>query len=130
LFGVVADGKVELTPAGQFTHNTLIRIPERFPDIQLDEFIIMPDHVHAIIFTGSAPNLEDSANTVGFVLKSFKNVVTSAWRNGVSSGWPRYEERLWQRDYYDRIIRNDVELESIREYILANPARWSERQDH
>ena len=130
LFGGVQDGRLLPSPAGLFVQDAWLRLPERFPDIAIDEFIVMPDHVHGIVFTGTDPEREDRANTVGFVIRSFKNIVMSEWRRGVlERGWPRYDMKLWHRDYFDRIIRNDEELEAIREYIRGNPARWSEKRD-
>jgi hypothetical protein len=51
--------------------------------------------------------------------------VTTPW-GGNQAGWEPYDRTLWQRDYYDRIIRNDIELETRRTYIAANPSRWWE----
>jgi REP element-mobilizing transposase RayT len=129
LFGHIADGCIRRFPAGESVHDIWSSLPNRFPDILLDEFVFMPDHLHGIIMTGTNPVLESQNNSVGYIINSFKNQVASAWRAGVQqAGWPRYEGKLWHRDYYERIIRNDVELEAIQEYILGNPARWEEKR--
>jgi REP element-mobilizing transposase RayT len=129
LFGTVENGQMLQSIPGAFVCQAWNRLPERFPDIMLDVFIVMPDHLHGIILTGSDPSLEQQANTVGFTINSFKNTVSSAWRDGVASnGWPRYQEQLWQRNYHDRIIRNEHELQALRDYIAANPARWEAKQ--
>jgi REP element-mobilizing transposase RayT len=63
-------------------------------------------------------------------MKWFKTVTTVRYSRGVKElGWAPYDCRLWHRNYYEHIIRNDVELDLIRDYIAANPARWSERNN-
>lgn len=129
LFGAVRGGTVALSPPGEDVRDRLLRLPERFPAIELDAFIVMPDHLHAIIVTGTSADQAAPARTVGFVINSFKNQVISAWRTGVQhQGWPRYRGALWHRDYYDRVIRNDRELETTRDYIAGNPARWEQKR--
>jgi REP element-mobilizing transposase RayT len=57
----------------------------------------------------------------------FKTMTTNAYIHGVrESGWPPFDRRLWQRDYYEHIVRNEADLARIRNYIIANPARWKE----
>ncbi len=61
------------------------------------------------------------------VVHRFKSLTTARYRAGVQQcGWPPFPGRLWQRNYYERIIRHDEELNQIRQYIIENPARWSE----
>lgn len=128
LFGCIAEGQMRLSPQGRCVHEIWERLPERFPDILLDDCVVMPDHFHGIIVTGTNPD-ESARHTVGFVIASFKSQVAAAWRRGVvEEGWPRYQGKLWHRDYYDRIIRNEKELEAIREYIRGNPWRLEDRR--
>jgi len=66
------------------------------------------------------------APTLGGMIDWFKTMTTNAYINGVKhSNWPSFPGRLWQRNYYDRVIRNDLELSETREYILSNPANWA-----
>ena len=128
LFGTVSHGAVSLSPAGERVATTWNQLAQRFPDIIMDESIVMPDHLHGIIMTGANPDVT-GANTVGFVINSFKNSITAAWRKSVAlHGWPQYKGHLWHPDYYDRIIRNEPELSAVREYIAANPARWEAKR--
>jgi REP element-mobilizing transposase RayT len=65
-------------------------------------------------------------DTVGRVVQAFKSITTHEYARGVKQfGWPRFEGKLWQRNYYEHIIRNDGELNSIRKYITENPAQWA-----
>jgi REP element-mobilizing transposase RayT len=61
----------------------------------------------------------------------FKTMTTNDYMRGVRSGdFPAFDRRLWQRDYYDHIIRGDASLERIRQYIVNNPARWAEDEEN
>lgn len=63
---------------------------------------------------------------LGDVVGAFKSLTTDAYIHGVkTSGWPSFQGRLWQRNYYEHIIRNEATLEQIRQYIADNPARWA-----
>ncbi len=97
---------------------------KRFPTVGLDEFVIMPNHVHGIIFLnrdagegGASP-----APALGDVLCAFKSISAIA-ANGILA---RAGRPFWQRNYYERIIRDDVELNRIRQYIVDNPRMWAE----
>ena len=70
------------------------------------------------------------APTVGDVVGAFKSITTVLYTRGVKqSGWPPFVGRLWQRNDYEHIIRDERELERIREYILNNPANWATDED-
>jgi len=62
---------------------------------------------------------------VGRIVQAFKSITTREYINGVNQhGWTRFPGKLWQRNYYEHIIRNDDEMNRVREYILKNPAQW------
>lgn len=127
LFGCVQKGGVVLSLAGEKAADRWRQIPGRFPDVLTDAFIVTPDHVHGILFTATDPSLDQPA-TAGAVVRWFKSTMFTDYTTGVAkSGWEPYDRQLWQRNYYDRIIRNDRELNLTRQYIDANPARWQER---
>jgi putative transposase len=120
LFGAVVDGAVTLTPAAA----RLEQIPDRFPGVMIDAFIVMPDHIHGIFLTGADPAMAVWA-TPGEIVRWYKCAMFADYSRGVrSQGWEPYDRQLWQRDYYDHIIRNDADLDRIRAYIETNPARW------
>jgi len=99
--------------------------------IALDEYVVMPDHVHGILLIDDGGAVEEDgrctrderlrAGSVGAIVGNFKSLV--ARRINSLRGTPG--ERVWQRGYHDHIIRNDREMDAIREYIRENPARWA-----
>ena len=144
LFGKVVNGEMRLNDAGRMVLAEWNRLPERFPQVVLDAFVVMPNHVHGIlVITDPAPTagatlgatvgatvgatlvVAPTAPTVGNIIGAFKSRVTVEYIRGVkTSGWPPFRGRLWQRNYYEHIIRNERALNAIRRYILENPLRW------
>jgi len=139
LFGKVVNGEMRLNDAGRMVLAEWNRLPERFPQVVLDAFVVMPNHVHGIlVITDPAPTVGATvgatptvgattrvAPTVGNIIGAFKSRVTVEYIRGVkTSGWPPFRGRLWQRNYYEHIIRNERALNAIRRYILENPLRW------
>lgn len=124
LFGMVDEGRMVLSAAGEMATMHWQNLPKRFKGIVVDAFVVMPDHLHAILITGDRAN----GDTVGFVIRGYKSAVQSAYSRGVrQQGWPPYDSHLWQRDYNDRIIRNHAEFETKCRYIEGNPGRWWQR---
>ena len=101
-------------------------LPGRFLSAAIDEFIVMPNHVHGIVvITGKA--VGESALSLGSVVGAFKSLTTDDYIRGVDSeGWQPFDGRLWQRNYYEHVVRDVKDLERIRDYISTNTARWSE----
>ena len=126
LFGRVSDRAVELTNIGRIVAEEWERTPVLRPNIELDEFIVMPDHIHGIIVImdrdDSAPppetanTLRSPARTLGAILRGFKGSVVR-----------RVGRPIWQRNYYEHIIRSEAALDRIRRYIADNPARWKKQ---
>jgi REP element-mobilizing transposase RayT len=135
LFGEIMDGEMRLNDAGQAAQADWVRLPERFQSIELDEFVIMPNHLHGIILVGAglappdrgAPNrgacrgAACCAPTLGHILRAFKSISAIA----VNRLLGRSGRSLWQRNYYEHIVRSENELAHIREYIANNPAQWA-----
>jgi REP element-mobilizing transposase RayT len=131
LFGEIMDGEMRLNDAGQAAQAEWVRLPERFQSIELDEFVIMPNHLHGIILVeaglappdGGAPNrgAASSAPTLGNILRAFKSISAIA----VNRLLGRSGRSLWQRNYYEHIVRSENELAHIREYIANNPTQWA-----
>jgi REP element-mobilizing transposase RayT len=134
LFGRVVNGEMRLNDAGRMVLAEWHRLPERFPHLVLDAFVVMPNHVHGILVitdpastVGATTRVAPTrvAPTVGNIIGAFKSRVTVEYIRGVkTSGWPPFRGRLWQRNYYEHIIRNERALDAIRRYILENPLRW------
>lgn len=100
-------------------------IPHRFPCVEIDEFIIMPDHMHGILWFGTIDTYAQT--TCSDVVQWVKIAVQRDISLAVKAGGPRYKDSLWQRGFYDRVIRNERELEAMRFYINTNPQRWETR---
>ena len=113
------------------------RLPDRFPNIRIDEVIVMPNHAHGIIAIVGAgltrsndkhsayQGRGDLAPTLGHIIAYFKYGTTK--QINVIFNTPG--ARLWQRNYYDSVIRNESDLLRIREYIINNPILWA-RDDY
>jgi putative transposase len=133
----VFGGKVILNQAGTAVHKTWLDLPRRFPSINIHEFVVMPNHFHGILqltqpiriapkgAASSAPTTGKPFEypTVGKVLRAFKSISAI----DVNRILVRKAEPVWQRGYYDHIIRTGQDFEEIRAYILENPARWEQR---
>ena len=123
LFGAIHGGVLLLSAAGAMLAEHWQALPARFPTMALDEWVVMPDHMHGIVVLrdGTA----QAAPALGAIIGAFKSLTTNAYIAGVrAQGWPAFEGRLWQRDYYERIVRDEAALRAIRAYIERNPQRW------
>ena len=116
----------------------------RFPNVVVDNFVVMPNHIHAIVdindvgapLVGAPASRHASASehngattrvapTLGAVIGAFKSLTTVEYARRVrNEGWPAFQGRLWQRNYYEHIVRDDESRERILEYIAWNPANW------
>jgi len=150
LFGEVVDGEMLLNDAGQMVETIWEGLPDRFPFIELDQFGVMPNHAHGIIALTGRPAQGDHPRptpgdhkdrpykahgtlegTVGRVIQAFKSVTIHEYVVGVRRHeWRLFEGRLWQRNYYEHIIRDEKYLNRIREYIATNPLRWEIDQEN
>jgi putative transposase len=153
LFGYVAHGEMRLNEAGKMVCDAWNDLPAFYLGVQTDAFIVMPNHIHGIIILAEAdprvcpaqPSVgvgpraypgqpqemgqpQGVAPTLGLpdVVHRFKTMTTKRYADGVKRlGWEPFRGRLWQRNYYEHIIRNEESLNRIREYILTNPMRWA-----
>jgi REP element-mobilizing transposase RayT len=124
LFGDVRDGMLEASHAGVVMDSWWLSISWRFPSVMTDAFVVMPNHVHGILHVGTNPATR-GASSLGDILHWYKTRTTFDYTIGVKTeGWPRFPGRLWQKGYYDHIIRSQRGLEEIRAYIDRNPAMW------
>jgi len=140
-FGCIVDCLVERNSIGKMVHQYWLDLPNRFPSIQLDEFILMPNHFHGIVILDQSDvgaSLVDArikkpwvgtspTPTLGDVIGTFKSITTLEYLRGIKTyKWPPIDGKMWQRNYYDRIIRNDREMKAIRKYIADNPINWDQ----
>ena len=162
LFGEIMDGKMHLNDAGRMVEKGWLELNRKFPTIETDEYIVMPNHFHGIVVIVGADLRVCPDTTVGAdlcvcpnvmetdprvypcelgahagaplpsIIQWFKTMTTNEYIRGVkTSGWLPFRGRLWQRNYYEHIIRDDESLNSIREYITNNPLQWEmDRENH
>lgn len=117
LFGVVADGEMQLNDAGKMVERWWFELNQKFPAVETDEFVIMPNHLHGIIVitdTIVGADLRDGpegAHTgapLPTVIQWFKTITTNEYIRAVkTASWPSFNRRLWQRNYYEHVIRDD-----------------------
>ena len=122
LFGTISQNRMLLNDAGKMVSAEWLALPCRFPSIILDEFVAMPNHFHGIIYI-----LPDSIDRppLGEIIGAFKSITTNSYIAGVNTtNWQPFNKRLWQRNYYEQIVRNDSALEKIQAYIQNNPVTW------
>jgi REP element-mobilizing transposase RayT len=109
LFGT-ARHEIALSPIGRLVESSWWSIPVKHPGIDVDSaFVVMPNHVHGIVWVRRRPT-----SPIPAVVGAFKG------RASRLAGQP-----LWQRGYHDRIIRDETELDALRQYIVDNPIRWA-----
>ena len=148
LFGEVIDGAMELNEAGNMVATVWKDLPARFDNMEFNEFVVMPNHIHGIIVlvcggtSAARPSRHLAAqgdhkdrpygtlpHTLGRIVQAFKSITTHQYIKGVRcSAWRPFPGKLWQRNYWEHIIRDESEWATIREYIGNNPARWAEDQ--
>jgi putative transposase len=133
LFGEVVNGVMILSPLGRIADQCWVEFAERHTDARVDVHVIMPNHGHVLLWLMGASELADPAaasktrkfgdaiaGSLSSLMGAYKSAVTQqAVNRGLIAAPP-----LWQRNFYDHIVRGDQELERIREYIRQNPARW------
>lgn len=129
-------------PVREMVQHWWDKLQEKFTDAKIDKFVIMPNHIHGIIFimgadiradlrgypynehTGSDKG-EHTGSPLHKIVQWFKTMTTNAYIQGVRQDeWQSFPGKFWQRNYYEHIIRNEKELSRIRQYIQENPLRW------
>jgi REP-associated tyrosine transposase len=152
LFGHVMNGEMHLNEAGEIAQRCWEEIPRHFPHTVLDAMIVMPNHIHGVIVItescrGEASNVplhvpkttwrSDASplrqrpngtkpGSLSAIVQNFKSVTTK--RINQMRGAPG--TLLWQRNYYEHVVRNEAELMAIREYIQANPSLWDDDENN
>lgn len=144
IFGNVFNGKMVLNDIGKIVNDIWLTISKHFNNVKLDQFQIMPNHIHGIIVIvgreNRAPTLKHDTSkyttlkytpTLGQIIAYFKyestkrinNIVGKRINNivGVGFSYPNKIKKIFQRNYYEHIIRNEIELLKIRQYIKNNP---------
>jgi putative transposase len=145
LFGEVVKQEMRLSQHGKIVDECWRSIPEHFPHVELGAYVIMPNHVHGIIVINHMDENRIATNTsqsvgarhasplrprgvspdsLGAIVGSFKSAVTKR------IGRELNETGIWQRNYYEHIIRNDKDLQNKTDYIEANPLLWDQDDEN
>ena len=170
-FGCISQQQMYLNDAGKMVESEWTQLPIRFPNIALHEYVVMPNHFHAIIEIvgatlvvaqrpkqntqhseqdtqhseqdtqhseqdtqqgqqqGIAPMCEtlSTKKTLGDMVGAFQSITTVEYIHGVKEyQWKRFSKKLWQRNYWEHIIRNERAYQNISNYIRNNPANWKD----
>jgi REP element-mobilizing transposase RayT len=131
LFGEITGGETRLNEFGRIVERSWADLPEHYFGVQCDAFVVMPNHIHGIIVLGEpivagfkpAPTRRHGLPEIVRALKTF-----SARRINEMRHTPAMP--VWQRNYYEHIIRGDGELLRVREYILNNPLDWENDREN
>ena len=123
LFGQVIDGDMDFTPAGAMLAELLGLIEQKFPAISPETFVVMPNHVHLLLYQ----SLVNDEFTPSDVVRWIKGKSLAAYREGVEGlGWEPFEGKLWKEGFHDEVLRTEIQMENVRRYIIENPRRWDE----
>lgn len=113
------------TEIGKIARKFWQQIPQHFPFIELDEFVIMPNHVHGILFINKPEEVTWTPNGFGSQSRNLASIIRAFKASVKRFANQNNIEFEWQSRYHDRIIRSYTELDNIREYIINNPIKWS-----
>lgn len=139
-FGKITDGAMELSEIGKVVHDYWQNLADRHPFINLDVFVVMPNHIHGIVcidrnvarnvppkrtattnFNDWMSSISPKPGSLSTIIRSYKSAVTK----DVRMINPNF---AWQARYHDHIIRDSEQHEKIRQYILSNPTVWDDEQ--
>ena len=126
LFGDINNGKMQLSRSGEVVKFNWFNLTRVYPHVNLDAFVIMPNHVHGIIVLTDKEVATSKRHGLPEIVRGLKTF--SARRiNQLSNnnGTP-----VWQRGYYEKVIQNEQSLQNIREYIVNNPLGWEKDEMH
>jgi REP element-mobilizing transposase RayT len=140
LFGEIVDGEIRLNECGKIIRDEWVRSFQIRHELKIDEYVIMPNHFHGIIVIHDVPvgayrhtplqiqepEFRSPSKNIGSIVRGFKSAVTkriNELRN--TPGKP-----VWQRNYYEHIVRNEKSLFAIRRYITDNPLNWASDEEN
>jgi REP element-mobilizing transposase RayT len=136
-----------LNDAGKMIEKEWLLLKQRFTAIELEAFIVMPNHFHAILnivgetlvvapnqtidpidnnkIKGQPQGIAPTNKTVGEIIGAYKSITTNQYIWGVKNkNWKRFDKKLWQRNYWEHIIQNERSYQNISRYIKSNPKNW------
>ena len=141
LFGEIIENKMELNYAGRLIEKCWKEIPEYYSGFELHGYIVMPNHIHGIIeivdkaeehlkIQGrdrTLPVQRQKQLSISELIQRYKTLTTNRYIKAVKDGiLPSFDRRIWHRNYYENIIRNEEKYERVVNYIRNNPRNWKE----
>ena len=129
LFGEIVDETMRLNPVGQIVTDSWTWLAQRYEHVELDEWVVMPNHLHGIVVINDhckGGSRTAPTTPIGRLIGAYKTVSTK--QANTFRQTPGL--LLWQRNYWERIVRDEAELLSIQEYICNNPAQWAQDKLH
>ena len=144
LFGEIVDGRMRANALGQIIQETWCGLPDHYPHVELDAFVVMPNHVHMIVVLTEGKNLVGAGFKPALVHGPVPTPDTPR-RHGLAEivrAFKTFSSRqinkcrgtqggpLWQRNYYEHIIRRERALNHIRRYITENPLHWAQDREN
>lgn len=114
LFGEVQDGAVHLSEAGGIVERIWRNLPAHYPAFSVDEFVVMPNHVHGVLLIE-----KEGGRPLPNVMRAFKAFSTREIKTRGTA-----KDQIWQRGYYEHVVRGEEDLAAIRRYIQENPMKW------
>jgi len=138
LFGEIVNNEMILNEYGEIANKYWYEIPKHYTNTQLDEYVIMPNHIHGIIFiVGAIHELPLQQNEFSQLIQRRKMLlpkIIGRFKMNAAKQINQIRQTpgipVWQRNYYEHIIRNDNELNKIREYIINNPLTWQTDENY
>jgi len=126
IFGNIYNDSMHLNKAGEMIEKWYKELENKFNDIKCYDFVIMPNHIHVIIKNESS---EHTGSPLHEVIKWLKTMTTNEYiRHVKSDNWLPFDGKLWQRNYYEHIIRDQESYNEISYYIKTNPSQWNQDQ--
>ncbi len=141
LFGNVVQWEMQLNFLGYIAFKCWQTIPDHFPHIELDTFVVMPNHIHGILIITDNPvgtmhclalkqHSEDNTEKFGKPVRGSISTVIGSYKSVVSKRiniiWQTKGQSIWQRNFYEHIGREQKSIDHIREYIVNNPQSWAD----
>lgn len=118
----LAPAENRLTGLGEVVQQQLLLLPERYPSIKIETYVVMPNHIHAILRIENKTAGASPRPTLTQVVGAYKSLTTRQWNQ--CSGTPG--KKLWQESFYESVLRSEQSFLSAWQYIAENPAKWAE----
>lgn len=117
---IVGDGFPVLKPCGRIAEEIIQQIHEKYPAVSVDKYVIMPDHIHILLMIERKEGTGDPSPTLGNIIGWYKYRVTKQ----INAHYDQQGEKIFQRSYYDHVIRNRQDYDDVWQYIENNPCKW------